>query len=615
VDQEKAARRSYLIPLLSLLVGSAWAPGSLPAQDLIDPTDQMAPIEYTLRFPAPHTHYVEVQAAYPATGDSLDLMMAVWTPGSYLVRDYSGKVESVRVLNEGAAIAKTDKNRWRVQAPGDESIRIAYRVYSREMSVRNNWVESDFAILVGAATFITAVDPATDAPAEAAHRVRVELPAGWAESHAALPVEGGAYVAEDFDELLDSPILAGDLAVDRFNAAGAPHALAHVGDYSLVDRERAVEDVRKLVEQHVEFWGVRPYERYSFLNAITESGGGLEHKNSTLLMAKRWFMRSEKSYKGWLKLVSHEFFHTWNVKRLRPRALGPFDYEREIRTESLWIAEGFTSYYEALLMRRAGLIDDAEFLDYLSDDVKAVQTTPGRLVDPVTEASKDAWVKAYKRHEATTNQTVSYYSKGAAIAWLLDARIRAATRGEKSLDDALRAAYASYSGEHGYTPEEFQAVLSETAGEDLSTFLDEALNQANELDYAPALDWWGLRFKTKEADPDDGPPAWLGASFDEREGRVWVSQAKTGTPAHEAGLNVGDELLAIDGYRVPAGELEERLTKYRPGAELTLLLSRREKILELPLTAGQAPAETWELEVDPEAGKKAQKRLRAWLGE
>lgn len=575
----------------------------------------MDSIQYKLRFPAPHTHYVEVEAHYPVAGrDSVDLMMAVWTPGSYLVRDYSGRVESVQTPDEGE-IRKVSKNRWRVSNPKGDAVRVTYRVYSREMSVRTNWVEKDFAVLVGAATFLTAVDPETNRPVDTPHRVEVALPDGWAASHAALPVEDGSYVAEDFDELIDSPIVAGDLAVDQFDAHGVPHALVHLGDYSLFDREQAVQDFKKLIGANLALWGELPYPRYSILNAITESGGGLEHKNSTLLMTSRWAARTPKAYQRWVKLVSHEYFHTWNVKRLRPRELGPFDYEQEMRTPSLWVAEGFTSYYEALLMRRAGLMDDGEFLASLSEDLKAVQETPGRLVDPVTEASRDAWVKAYKRHEATANQTVSYYAKGAAVAWLLDARIREATKGRKSLDDVLRTAWSRYSGEHGFTDDEFRALLSEVAGTDLSTFLAEVLDRSTELDYEPALEWWGLRFKKSASEPDELPKAWLGAVFEVTENRLLVTQVKTDTPAFQSGLNVGDELIAIDGYRVEARELDDRLAQYRPGDDLKLLVSRRDRISEVPLKAGEAPEETWELEVDPDAGKKQAKRLAAWMSD
>lgn len=601
--QDEIARRQNLIALLVLI--------GLPLT--ASPPSAMDSIQYTLSFPAPHTHYVEVEAAYPAADrDSVDLMMAVWTPGSYLVRDYSGKVESVRTL-EGGEASKISKNRWRIPSDGSDAVRVSYRVYSREMSVRTNWVERDFAVLVGAATFLTAVDPETDRPSRVPHRVRVELPEGWAASHAALPQEYGSYVAADFDELLDSPIVAGDLAVDQFDAADAPHALVHVGDHELFDRDQAVQDFKKLIEANMALWGERPYSRYSMLNAITESGGGLEHKSSALLMTSRWATRSPKSYKRWLKLVSHEYFHAWNVKRMRPKELGPFNYEQETRTPSLWIAEGFTSYYEALLMRRAGLFDDAEFLSSLSDDLQAVQQTPGRLVDPVVEASNDAWVKAYKRHEATANQTVSYYAKGAAIAWILDARIREATRGRKSLDDVLRSAWTRYSGDEGYTDPQFRSLLSETAGVDLSPFLEEALERATELDYGPALAWWGLRFKAPEVKPDEPKSAWLGASFSTNENRTVASQVETATPAFKAGLNVGDELLAIDGYRTPTGDLSSRLALYRPGDELTLLVSRRDRIMELSLTAGEKPAETWELEIDPDSGKKEEKRRAAWM--
>ncbi len=588
---------------------------------LFVPLHAMDPIQYTLRFPAPATHYAEVEAEYPVGGrESVDLMMAVWTPGSYLIRDYAGRVEQVRAFDSAGRelpIVKSRKNRWSVKTGGvktggAESIKLTYRVYCHEMSVRTNWVERDFAILNGAPTFITLLDPETGRPAVTEHRVRVELAETWPRVHSALAASGGDFIAENFDELVDSPILAGDLAIDRFDAGGAEHFLVHLGDSSLFDRERARDDLKKLVEEQQRFWDAVPYASYSFLNAITEGRGGLEHKRSTLVMASRWATRTPKAYGRWLKLISHEFFHTWNVKRLRPAALGPFDYERENHTRSLWVAEGLTSYYEAVLPRRAGLMSDKEFLESLSEDIRSVQTTPGRLVDAVTEASYDAWIKLYKRHENSANSSISYYSKGAVVGFLLDAEIRRRSAGKRSLDDALRAAWDRYSGERGFTEEEFRALLSETAGEDLSAWLEQALDRGEELDFERALQWFGLRFKAPEEKEEDSP-AWLGAKVESREGRLVVSVVKRTTPAHEAGVQVDDEILAIDDYRIGTDALDKRLDQYHPGDEVALLVARRGRLTALRVTLGEKPTETWTLEVDPEAEEEAAARRQYWL--
>ena len=580
------------------------------------------PIRYVLRFPAPETHYVEVEASVPTAGrERIEMLMAVWTPGSYLVRDYSGRVESVSAAAGGRelAVEKTAKNRWTVAAGGAEQISFRYRVYSREMSVRTNWVEKDFAVLVGAATFATLADEHGE-PAKIPHEFRLELPAHWPDAHAALPAApdgaGHSYVAADFDELIDSPILAGDLAVYGFAVDGVPHALVNLGEGGVWDGPRSAADVEKIVREQTKFWGVIPYERYSVLNAITEAGGGLEHKSSTLLMTSRWRTRTREGYLRWLFLVSHELFHAWNVKRLRPVELGPFDYEREVHTESLWVAEGVTSYYDPLLVRRAGLATREEYLEELSKEIAALETRPGRYEQSAAEASFDAWVKAYRPNENSPNSTVSYYNKGALIAFLLDAEIRRLTNGAKSLDHAMRLAYERFSGDKGFTQAEFRRTVSDIAGEDLSEWLAARLDRAGGLDYSVALEWYGLRFKPPEEKGDGEPGAWLGFETRLEEGLLKVNKVRRGTPAHAAGVNVDDEVLAIDDFRVPPQGLDERLKAYRPGDRVSLLVSRREKLIRLEVTVGEKPNEdAWKLEVDSDASAKQQARLAAWLGE
>jgi predicted metalloprotease with PDZ domain len=583
------------------------------------PASAMPPIRYTLRFPAPQTHTFDVEAVYPAAGaQAITVMMAVWTPGSYLVREYSGKIETLRAFDDSGTllpVEKTAKNRWRIETGGNSEVRLGYRLYAHEMSVRTNWVEKEFAILIGAGTFLTQVDPATGRPVAAEHRVRLEPPAKWPDSESGMARgdEPHTFVAADFDELVDSPILAGDLAVYPYEVAGRPHALVNLGEAEVWDGPRSAEDARKITQAQVDFWGGAPYPRYRFLNAITESGGGLEHKTSSLLMARRFATRTRKDYVRWLKLVSHELFHAWNGKRLRPVELGPFDYERENYTTGLWVVEGLTSYYESVLLARAGLIDEKTFLEQISEDIESLQATPGREVNAASESSFDAWVKLYRRDEGSPNRAVSYYVKGAVTGMLLDAKIRMATGGKRSLDDVLRAAFERYSGERGYTDEEFRALASEAAGADLTEWFAATLDSPGEVDYLPLLSWFGLRFTPPKA-PDEQQAAWLGAKTAEREGRLIVSEVRKGTPAFEGGLNVDDEILAIGDFRVPPAGLDDRLSRYRPGDELSVLVARREKLERLTVTAGEKPRESWKLEVDPAAPEETKARRAAWLG-
>ncbi|HEX6212597.1 MAG TPA: PDZ domain-containing protein, partial [Methylomirabilota bacterium] len=588
-------------------------PLDLAAQTPAAPS--LEPIRYTLRFPAPQTHYLEVEATVPTEGrPTVDLLMAVWTPGSYLVREYSRHVESVRAEVGGrpAPVAKTAKNRWRVETGGASVITLRYRVYAREMTVRTNWVDRDFALINGAPTFITLVEEV-----RRPHDVRLELPPEWQSTATGLPEVPGSshhYRAADYDTLVDSPVVAGNLSVHAFTAAGRPHLLVNVGDASLWDGPRAAADVKRLVETHAAFWGGLPYEKYVLLNLITEASGGLEHRNSAVLMTSRWKMRTRRGYVDWLSLVSHELFHAWNVKRLRPVELGPFDYEAENYTRSLWVAEGFTSYYGDLLAVRAGVITQDEYLGELGGMIRELQSTPGRLVQSVEEASYDAWIRYYRQDENTPNTTISYYTKGAVIAFLLDAGIRRATGGACSLDTVLRLAHERFGDQRGFTSAEIRALVSEVAGPGLDGWLHRALDTTEELDY-DVIGWLGLRLRPEP----DRQKAWLGltlasgrATLKNEGGRLIVAQVRRGTPAFEAGVNAGDEILALGGYRVRPEQWEERLETFNPGDETTMLVARRDRLLTLEVAVGSEPPGIGRLEADPGA-PAAQARLAAWL--
>ena len=599
---------------------------------LPDLAESAEPIRYVLRFPAAQTHYVEVEASVPTGGASeVELMMAVWTPGSYLVREYARHLESISAQDPGGKsldLAKVRKNRWKVQTGGAGVVTVSYRVYSRTMSVQGNWVDGSFAMLNGAATFLT-VAGSLARP----HEVTLVLPPGWKTSVTGLPAAADRkphhYVAADFDTLVDSPLYAGSPAIYEFRVDGVAHYLVNEGEGGLWDGPRSARDVEAIVRTQKAFWGSLPYEKYVFFNLLTESGGGLEHKNSTVLMFSRWATRTRSSYLSWLNLVSHEFFHTWNVKRMRPVELGPFDYESETYTPSLWVAEGITSYYDRLLVRRAGLCSVEEYLagdppapssdsDKPTNDIERLQTTPGRLVQPLEASSFDAWIKFYRRDENTPNTGTSYYVKGAVVGFLLDAKIRRATRGKKSLDDVMRLAYERYSGPRGFTAEQFRSTAQEVAGIDLSAWFRAVLETTGELDYTEALEWFGLRFakdEKKNHNASKPPKAWLGLVTKNEEGRLMVSQVKRGTPGYEAGFNVGDEILAIGDDRVPADQWSKRMEYFTVGEKVSILISRRDRLQRLDATFGQEPVRQWGLEANPDATPAQKEHRKAWIGE
>ena len=577
------------------------------------------PVRYTLSFPAPQTHYAVVDADFPTGGQSsIELFMPVWTPGSYLVREYARNVEQVK---GPGAVVKSAKNRWRIDTGGAARVQVSYRVYCREMSVRTNWVEDSFALLNGAPACITLVNGLARP-----HEVTLVLPAAWKTTMSGMDeVAGGAphhYRAPDYDTLVDSPILAGNPAVYRFEVDGVPHFLVNEGEGGVWDGPRSAADVEKIVRQYREMWGGLPYRnKYVFLNLLTEAGGGLEHRNSFTMMASRWATRTRRAYVSWLDTAAHEYFHTWNVKRLRPVELGPFNYENENPTRSLWIAEGFTEYYGALTIHRTGLTSRAEYLGTgtdtagsLSAMINNLQTTPGRLVLSAEQASFDAWTKLYRPDENSNNVAVSYYTKGAIVAWLLDATIRRATNDAKSIDDLMRIAYQRFSGDRGFTPEQFKATAEEIAGIPLAAFFRDAVETPGELDYRETLDWYGLRFRQQEPAKDAAAKkAWAGMETRVDNGRLLVSRVPRATPAFDAGLNVDDEILAIGDYRVRADQLAVRLDNYRPGDRVMLLMARRDKLMRLDLTFGETPG-IWQLELKADATPAQKDHLDHWLG-
>ena len=581
-------------------------------------------VSYTVHFPAPVSHYVDIEAILPSSGVKyVEVFLPVWTPGSYLIREYARNVEGMRASDSTGRdlmVQKTRKNRWLITVQDSSSIVLHYRVYCREMTVRSNWVDENFALLNGAATFVSPLSNL-----RRPYDVTLQLPQGWRLSISGLrELQTNHFEAPDYDTLVDSPILAGSPVVHEFTVDGKEHFLVNQSETALWDGPRSARDVKKIVEQNLKMWGSLPYDKYVFLNLIVDSGGGLEHKNSVCMMTGRYTTRTRNSYMGWLNLVSHEYFHAWNVKRLRPIELGPFDYENENYTRNLWVAEGLTSYYAPLNLRRAGLSTDAEFLlpgvpadkdrDSLSAQIHTLQTTPGRLLQPVEQASYDSWIKAYRPDENSANSAISYYNKGEVLGWLLDAKIRHLTDGRKSLDDGMRMAFARYSGAHGYTSEQFQAVMSEVAGADLTSWFKEALQTTDEVDYREALDWFGLQFKKADTSKSDNrPKAWIGFLSKGIEGRFVVTSIPKGTPADASGLSVDDEIIAVDNWRVNPEGWVSRLEQYAPNDTVELLVSRRDHIISVPVKLGQEPSRMWQLEINPQSTDDQKLHLKSWL--
>jgi predicted metalloprotease with PDZ domain len=472
-----------------------WLAGLTPPAGI---ARKLEPIVYTVKIPAPETHFAEVTAIVPTEKRaSVELMMPIWSPGFYRVEDYAGKVQALAARTPDSKplpVEQSQKNRWRIQTDGAPSVIVSYRLFCNSRSVTTNWVGEDFAVLNGAASIMTLAEK-TSRP----HDIRLELPPQWKQAMTALETAPGGqsnhFRAEDFDTLVDSPIVAGNLSVREFDVAGSKHFLVDAGDFKQWDSQRGAQEVEKIVRATHQFWGFLPFKRYVFLNVFRQGGGGLEHKDSTLLTSSP---RMTTPSLGWLGFVSHEYFHAFNVKRLRPVELGPFDYEHPPNTSSLWISEGLTTYFGELLVARAGIGTTQDYLNSVSSHIRQLQTSPGRLLQTLEESSLDVWNSGTSGVGRDMATKVSYYVKGPVVGFLLDARVQRLTGGKKSLDDVIRLAYKRYSGARGFTAEQFRKTTEEIAGADLKDWFRKALASTEELDYNEALDWYGLRFSKKD---------------------------------------------------------------------------------------------------------------------
>src|SRR5215216_3732669 len=483
----------------------------------------VADISFTVAMSRPHTHLFDIDVTIKrnANGPQEELLvMPVWTPGSYLIREFARNVQDLTAstaTNQPLEWEKINKNTWRVVTNGARDWRATYRVYANELSVRTSELNSSHAFWNNA-NLLMYLDSFLKAPST----VRVLAPDVWKVA-TGLPAVAGqknTFRAENFDILYDSPFEASNFKTLVFNVKGIPHRIVIDGEGNY-DPERMRRDVQKIVETQVELMGGEiPYRNYTFiLHLRANAGGGLEHLNSTALGYPRFGFKiqtgdratsaapvttgtPERDYRGFLSLVAHEFFHLWNVKRIRPDALGPFDYTQENYTKLLWVAEGITDYYADLVLRRAALITENEFLTATARAFQTLQNTPGRLEQSAEESSFDTWIKYYRQDENSINSQVSYYDKGAILGLLLDLEIRKRSNNAKSLDDVLRYLYTEFFKKNrNYGPADFQKACELMAGSSLEDFFRPFVRGTEELNYSAALEAAGLRLD------NNGPPS------------------------------------------------------------------------------------------------------------
>ncbi|HVQ37878.1 MAG TPA: PDZ domain-containing protein [Pyrinomonadaceae bacterium] len=567
-------------------------------------------IAFTVSMTKPHTHMLEVEvhikqrAGFSAPPEER-LVMPVWTPGSYLIREFERHVQDFAATDAaGQALEweKINKNTWRVATKGSPEWRATYRVYANELSVRTNELNSDHAFWNNAALLMY-LEGFLSAPST----LHVLAPQPWKVA-TGLPIEPGprnTFRAENFDILYDSPVEVSNFKTLSFEVKGVPHRIVIDGDGNY-EPETLRAGVQKVVETEIDLMGGEiPYRDYTFIVHLRSSGGGgLEHQNSTALGFSRFDFRAAaaddvnsaspnatpvRGYRGFYSLVAHEFFHLWNVKRIRPDALGPFDYTKENYTKLLWVAEGVTDYYARVVLRRSGVVSEKDFLAECARAFQRLQETPGRLEMSAEEASFDTWVKYYRQDENSINSQVDYYAKGSILGLLLDLEIRKGSKGAKSLDDVMRHLYTEfYKKGRNYTPKDFQQACELMAGKSLEEFFTKYVRGRDELDYNSALAAAGLTLRTT-APAVAGRPAeraYLGADLVQEGERLLVRRVHAGSPAYEQGLNTGDQIVAINSMRANKEFFDARLAEKHPGELLNLTVFRFDDLSMLPIKLG-----------------------------
>ena len=567
-----------------------------------------------------HAHLFKVTVRVPEPQAEQRVSLPVWIPGSYLVREFARHLQRLTATQgrQPRPVEQLDKASWAVRCEGRAALEVSYEVYAFDNSVRAAWLDASRGFFNGTSVFVR-VEGREAEP----HTVEIRsLPRGWKVATALAAVQTdargqGRYQAAGYDELVDHPVELGDFWRGEFRAGGVAHEFVVAGALPGFDGQRLLADAKRICEAQIAFWHGRkkpPFGRYVFmLNAVDDGYGGLEHPASTaLICGRRDLPRTgddtlSDGYVTLLGLVSHENFHTWNVKRLRPRQFERYDYTRENYTELLWFFEGYTSYYDDLFLVRAGLIDESRYLKLLSKTVSGVLATPGRELQSVAQASFDAWVKYYRQDENTVNATVSYYTKGSLVALAIDLTLRSEQRG--SLDDVMRLLWQRSAG-GPISEDDIAAALKEVSGRSFARELSRWVHGTQDLPLENLLREMGVQWKTQS-------PPWplrLGMRTADAAGAVQVKAVMRGHWAESVGLCAGDEVLAVNDWRLR--KLDDIALYAREGEAVELLVSRDQRLWRLAgrLPAPQASRANVALLAAVNAPEEEGRRRLQWIG-
>ena len=586
----------------------------------ISPTITAPAIQYKVSMPNLESHLFEISLSVRVeelsssllqTSKKLDLKMPVWTPGSYLIREYTKHLQDFCAYSENERLLpweKLSKNHWQIETLGVSEVIVQYKIFANELTVRTNHLDSTHGYFNGAALFFYIPE------CQKNHiRVKVISPLpDWqiTTSLPKIPDTENTFEAEDFDTLVDSPFEIGSHQLYQFQVQGKRHQLAIWGKGN-AEPEKLIPDIQKIIAVEAEFFGGLPYEEYLFiLHSSSKGFGGLEHKFSCTLNYPRFGFRDREKRDRFMQLVAHEFFHLWNVKRIRPKALEVFDYEQENYTPSLWFSEGTTSYYDLLIPLRAGIYDVQTFLKELGKEITLLLKTIGRKVQPVSESSWDAWIKLYRRDTNSNNCQISYYLKGSMISLLLDLLIREKHQNQRSLDDVMRQMWDKFGKpEIGFTPKQLKSVIEEVAELDLGDFFAWYIDGVDELPIEEYLKYFGLQLKK---DNNEWPD--VGMNVISENNKQIIKFVENQGPAQLAGLDAGDELLAIDGFRVNADKLSYRLKDYQPGDVLEVTVFHQDELITRQLTLAHPSPSCYQVVPVKNPTAKQEKNFAGWLG-
>lgn len=572
------------------------------------------PIHYRIELHDPHAHQYRVSLTVPQPATRQRLSLPVWIPGSYMVREFGRHLSRLEARQGRRTVSLTqlDKTTWEADCPGRGALELSYLVYAFDTSVRTAFLDARRGFFNG-----TSLCMRVEGREAQVHTIGFgKLPRGWQVATSMRGKGAGRYLAASYDELVDHPFELGGFWRGKFKAHGVPHEFVVAGAWPGFDGDRLLADAQRICEAQIAFWhGPRkpkaPFERYVFLlNAVDDGYGGLEHRASTALIAKRRDLPQQgvtaltEGYVTLLGLISHEYFHTWNVKRLKPAPFERLDYTRENYTELLWFFEGFTSYYDDLLLKRAGLIDAPRYLGLVAKTINGVAATPGRGVQSVAQSSFDAWVKYYRSDENTPNATVSYYTKGSLVALALDLTLRREGRG--TLDDLMRWLWRASEGgpiDESHIADGLEAVGGRSYARELADWV----HGTAELPLRGLLEAAGVAWREDR----QGFTAALGLRLNEGANGVQVRQVLAGSVALRAGVSVGDELIAVDGWRIR--RLDEAQQWIQPGRPFELLLARDQRLHTLTVVPDATPATTLSLAPAASPPKGAAALRRAWI--